>query len=55
MSDRLYIRVCKFNNIYFYQWQVKQVPDKQQDQPDKWREACKLPKFIKFGEYSYNN
>ena len=28
--------------------------DKQQV-PDKWRDACKLPKFIKFGPVSYNN
>ena len=30
------------------------VPDKQQV-PDKWRDACKLAKFIKFGAVSYNN
>ena len=30
------------------------VPDKQQV-PDKWRDACKLPKVIKFGAVSYNN
>ena len=30
------------------------VPDKQQV-PDKWRDACKLPKFSKFGAVSYNN
>ena len=30
------------------------VPDKQHV-PDKWRDACKLPKFIKFGAVSYNN
>ena len=42
------------NKIYYYQWQVQQVGDKQQV-PDKWRDACKLPKFIKFGTVSYNN
>ena len=42
------------NKIYYYQWQVQQVPDKQQI-PDKWRDACKLNKFVKFGAVSYNN
>ena len=41
ISDRLYIRVCTFNKIYYYQWQVQQVPDKEQV-PDKSRDACKL-------------
>ena len=35
ISDRLFIRVCIFNKIYYYQ---RQVPDKQQV-PDKWRDA----------------
>ena len=48
ISDRLYIRVCTFNKIYYHQWQVQQVPDK-------WRDACKLSKCIKFGVISYNN
>ena len=48
ISDRLCIRVGTFNKIYYYQWQVQQVPEK-------WRDACKLPKFIKFGAVSYNN
>ena len=53
ISDILYIRVCiialyKGDIIYYYQWQVQQVPDK-------WRDACKLPKCIKFGVVSYNN
>ena len=30
------------------------VPDKQQV-PDKFRDACKLPKFIKFGAVIYKN
>ena len=51
ISNRLYILVCTFNKIYYYQWQV---PDKQRV-PDKWRDACKLPKFITFGVVSYNN
>ena len=51
ISDRLYIRVSTFNKIYYYQWQV---PDKQQV-PDKWRDACKLPKCIKFSVVRYNN
>ena len=42
------------NKIYYYQWQVQQVPDKQQV-TDKWRGACKLPKLIKFGAVSYIN
>ena len=42
------------HKIYYYQWQAQQVPDKQQVS-DKWRDACKLPKFIKFGVGSYNN
>ena len=42
------------NKIYYYQWQVQQVQGKQQV-PDKWRDACKLPKFIKVGAASYNN
>ena len=33
ISDRLYIRACTFNNIYYYLWQVQQVPDK-------WKDAC---------------
>ena len=33
---------------------VHQVPDKKQV-PDKWRDARKLLKFIKFGAVSYNN
>ena len=40
--------------ICYYQWQVKQVPDKQQV-PDKWRDACKLYEFLKFDADSYNN
>ena len=55
IRDRLYIRVCMFNKIYYYHGgQVQQVPDKQQVL-DKWRDACKLLKFIKFGAESYNN
>ena len=54
INDRLYIRVCTFNKIYYYQWQEQQVPDKQQV-ADKWRDACKLTKLIKFGAVSYNN
>ena len=54
ISDRLYIRVCTFKKNYYYQRQVEQVWDKQQV-PDKWRDACKLSKFIKFGIVSYNN
>ena len=54
ISDRLYIRVRTFNKIYYYQWQVQQVSDKQQVS-DRWRDACKLPKFIKFGADNYNN
>ena len=47
--------VCTFNKFYFLpEWQVQQVPDKQQE-PDKWRDACKLHKFVKFGAVSYNN
>ena len=42
------------NKIYYYQWQVQLVPDKEQ-LPDKWRDAYKLPKFIKFGAVSYTN
>ena len=48
ISNRLYIRVCTFDIIYYYQWHVQQVPDK-------WRDACKSPKCIKFGVVSYNN
>ena len=48
ISDRLYISVCTFNKIYYYLWQVQQVPDK-------WRDACKLPGLIKTGADSYNN
>ena len=44
----------EYTSIYYYQWQVQQVPDKQQV-PDNWREECKLPKFIKFGAASYSN
>ena len=54
ISDRLYLNVCKFYKIYYYQWQVQQVPDKQQVS-DKWKDVCKLPKFIKYGAVSYNN
>ena len=54
ISDRLYIRECTFDKIYYYKWQVQQVPDKLQV-PGKWRDACKLPKFIKFGAVRYNN
>ena len=54
ISDTQYIRVCTFNKIYYYQWQVELVPDEQRV-PDKWRDACKLPKFIKFGVVSYIN
>ena len=40
--------VRTFDKICYYQWQVQQAPDKQQV-PDKWSDASKLPKFIKFG------
>ena len=43
-----------FNKIYYYQWQVQLVPDKQQV-PDMWRDACKLLKFIKFGVKGLQN
>ena len=47
----MYIKIYYYtihNKIYYYQWQVQQqVLDKQQVS-DKWRDACKLPKFIKF-------
>ena len=33
------------NKIYYYQWQIQQVPGKQQV-PDKWRDACKTCKTI---------
>ena len=61
ISDKLYIRVCiaKFITILYitkfiitndrYNWYQKQQV------PDEWRDACKLPKFIKFGAVSYNN
>ena len=59
ISDRLYIRVCTFNIIYYYQvQQVQQVPGttgQVQQVPEKWRDTCKLPKCIKFGVVSYNN
>ena len=32
---------------------LQRVPDKQQVL-DKWRDACKLPKFIKFGAVIIN-
>ena len=54
ISDRLYISVYTFKKIYYYHWQVQQVSDKQQV-PDKWRDACKFLKFMKFGVVSYNN
>ena len=56
---RLYIRECTFNKINYYQSQIQQPrvqhePDKLQV-PEKWRDAFKLPKFIKLGVVSYNN
>ena len=63
ISGRLYIRVCiaQFVTILYItkfivtnKLLLQQVPDKQQVL-DKWRDACKLPKFIKFGAVSYNN
>ena len=49
-----YAKGMDYTQIYYYRWQVPQVPDKQQV-ADKWRDECKLPKFIKFGAVSYNN
>ena len=63
ISDRLYIRVCiaKFITILYITKFIitndrynRYHADKQQV-PDTWRDACKLPKCIKFDAVSYNN
>ena len=38
ISDRLYIRVCTFNKFII-------ILQKEQQVPDKWRDACILRKF----------
>ena len=63
ISDRLYIRVCiaKFITILYItkfiitnDWYNRyQISNKYQINGE--MDACKLPKFIKFGAVSYNN